>query len=227
MSDVHDPFFMWQLDLTEEEFFAVRRDQNLLVDFAHFPYKLIELLQRCLAAAAEQPPSLSAQLTTGQEEHGRPCAMLSFLETTSFRQVTQLALRLRAVGEESMKRHLSELLRQYRDQISSLQSQLTTMSSVPASATVHTPMSMPPSTTRATNGTGTTGAKMAANAQLSGMQSLMREKDDACAHLNQLYELTKEAKVRRMALESVLTVLTPNRTRQIRRMENCAARRAC
>ena len=164
---------MWQLELTEEEFFSLRNEQNLLVDFAYFPYKLIELLQRCLSAAGEQPPSFVAQLSVGQDS----TAQLSFLETTSFRQVTLLSLKLKALNDEVMKRQFSDLLRQYRDQIAFLQAQLTPPT--------------PPTSSTAKKPVGVSSAKLP-----TGMNSLVREKDEACAHLNQLYEATKEAKTR-------------------------------
>lgn len=45
--DQLDPFFLWQALISEEEFGILRRDQNLLIDYAHFPHKLSELLERC------------------------------------------------------------------------------------------------------------------------------------------------------------------------------------
>ncbi len=165
---------MWQLEFTEEEFFSLRSEQNLLVDFSYFPYKLIELLQRCLVAANEQPPSFVAQLSVGQDS----TAQLSFLETTSFRQVTLLSLKLKTLNDEVMKRQFSDLLRQYREQIAFLQSQLT-------------PPSPPASAQQSKKPVGVTSTKLP-----TGMNTLVREKDEACAHLNQLYEATKEAKTR-------------------------------
>lgn len=167
----------------------MRAEQNLLVDFSYFPYKLIELLQRCLASASEAPPSFSAQITLIQEDGGRTAAaQLSFLETTSLRQVTQLNLKLRAVSDDALKRQLSEMLRQYREQISLLQSQLPSNGNVgnfvnrPSSSAAAAAVMTPQSTT----------SKKTPN----GFSSMVREKDEACAHLNQLYEVTKEAKGR-------------------------------
>lgn len=48
MADANDPFFYWQCSLSEEEYYGLKREQNLLVDFNRFAYKLIELLQQCL-----------------------------------------------------------------------------------------------------------------------------------------------------------------------------------
>lgn len=200
---------MWQLDLTEEEFYSIRSEQNLLVDFHNFPYKLIELLQKCLAFPASEPAApFFAQLTVNPQDN---TALLAFIERTSFRQVTQLSLKLKSVESDVLKKKLADLLRNYREQINSLQSQLSSASTsspyypqnyqnnqniynTPLSTTgnintANQPQSQPQTSTPATK-----PAKVHVHNLATG--ALVREKDEACAHLNQLYEVTKEAKTR-------------------------------
>lgn len=184
---------MWQLDLTEEEFYSVRTEQNLLVDFMNFPYKLIELLQKC---ACEPSAPFFAQLTVNQSEG---TAQLAFIERTSFRQVTQLSLKMKSVESEVLKKKLADLLRNYREQINSLQSQLSN------SLSYNTPISnttsnmnvnpqTPPHSKQHSAQTGQNGQKVHVHNLATG--ALVKEKDEACAHLNQLYEVTREAKNR-------------------------------
>jgi len=198
VSDANDPFFMFQLDLGEEDYHQLRREQNLFVDFANFPYRLIELLQRCLQEGSTR--QFAAQLATGQEESGRGIAVLSFQEATSFRQVTQLSLRLKAVGEDVIRRQLSDLLNRYREQISALQCNATgpVPVQVPLQTNVHVPSNIPfnanapsnvPFTTPPSNTPSNT-----AKVHMTGMQSLLREKDEACAHMNELLEMTRDSK---------------------------------
>ena len=195
---------MWQLDLTEEEFYLLRSEQNLLVDFANFPYKLIELLQKCLALPVTNDgvAPFFAQLTVNPQEAS---AQLAFIERTSFRQVTQLSLKMKSVESEVLKRKLADMLRNYREQINSLQAQLNSGSTAYSTGTTginganvayNTPFST----------TGTKASKQTMNPATSNQNSanvhnlatgaLVREKDEACAHLNQLYEVTREAKSR-------------------------------
>lgn len=186
---------MWQLDLTEEEFYGVRSEQNLLVDFHNFPYKLIELLQKCLAFPASEPAApFFAQLTVNPTEN---TAILAFIERTSFRQVTQLSLKLKSVETDVLKRKLADLMRSYREQISSLQAQLGS-TGYTAATNVYTPMSTSgaiPANTPATPANNTnTKSKVHVHNLATG--ALVREKDEACAHLNQLYEVTRESKTR-------------------------------
>lgn len=56
LTDNNDPFSLWRCVLNEEEFSLVRKEQNLLIDFNHFPYKLIEMLQKCIAHGREERP---------------------------------------------------------------------------------------------------------------------------------------------------------------------------
>ena len=187
---------MWQLDLTEEEFYSVRSEQNLLVDFNNFPYKLIELLQKCLSFSVVSEPAAPffAQLTVNPQDS---TAILAFIERTSFRQVTQLSLKLKSVESDVLKKKLADLLRNYREQINSLQSQLSSSNYVNQNQNTNTNTNMfntPLSTTSATANFTTTKPPTKVHNLATG--ALVREKDEACAHLNQLYEVTKEAKTR-------------------------------
>ena len=52
--DPNDPFFLHILQVTEGEFFRLKQDQTLLVDFHTFPIHLMELLNCCLGIHGEQ-----------------------------------------------------------------------------------------------------------------------------------------------------------------------------
>lgn len=56
LTDLGDPFFVWQSALTEDDYAVLKREQNLLIDFAHFPYKISELLDKCRKSAQEERP---------------------------------------------------------------------------------------------------------------------------------------------------------------------------
>jgi len=125
-----DPFFMWHVSLGEEEFFLLKREQSLLIDFSHFPYKLIELLQACVTHGREERhPVYTAWLavSAGTEDGRRAAdAVLTITEATSLRQVAHLSLKFQAVNDATMRKHLGEMLRQYRDEVDGLKSRLYT-----------------------------------------------------------------------------------------------------
>ena len=47
MTDAAEPYFLYTLDVGEDDFHELKRDQSLLVDFDAFPRKFIELLASC------------------------------------------------------------------------------------------------------------------------------------------------------------------------------------
>ena len=189
---------MWQLDLTEEDFYSIKSEQNLLVEFANFPYKLIELLQKCLSfPVSESSAPFFAQLTVNQSEG---MAILSFIERTSFRQVTKLSLKLKLVESEILRRKLSDLLRNYREQINSLQAQLQhnqnqnvnpNNNNIPVNMPVNMPINISdyntPQSTAGVKIKTSTSSPHQISAHNLAAGALVREKDEACAHLNQLY----------------------------------------
>jgi Centriolar protein SAS N-terminal len=57
LSNEADACFLHTLDVSEDDFAGLKAQQGILVDFSGFPGKLIALLDRCAAAAADcQPP---------------------------------------------------------------------------------------------------------------------------------------------------------------------------
>jgi SAS-6-like protein len=119
-----DPFFVWQAVLTEDDYAVLRRDQNLVIDFSHFPYKMAELLDKCRKCSQEERPSFYALLNTTQDDVQGRMAMLMIVETTTFRQITHIALKLAPINEQTLRQHLMGIIHQYKEQVTGLKSQL-------------------------------------------------------------------------------------------------------
>lgn len=56
LSCEEDLQFLHVLEVTEEEFQCLKADQGILVDFGHFPGKIISLLQRCIECRDAETP---------------------------------------------------------------------------------------------------------------------------------------------------------------------------
>ena len=56
LSCEEDLHFLHVLEVTEEEFQCLKAEQGILVDFGHFPGKIISLLQRCKDCAEAETP---------------------------------------------------------------------------------------------------------------------------------------------------------------------------
>ena len=51
-----DLTFLHCLEVSEEDFSALKAEQGILVDFGSFPAKLVSLLEKCIAARVQDPP---------------------------------------------------------------------------------------------------------------------------------------------------------------------------
>ena len=55
-----DLTFLHSLEVSEEDFSALKAEQGILVDFGSFPAKLVSLLEKCIAARLQDPPRCAA-----------------------------------------------------------------------------------------------------------------------------------------------------------------------
>ena len=53
-TDENDPFFLFYLEVCEEAFHELKKQQNLSINFSTFPSKFIELLNLCLQARVNE-----------------------------------------------------------------------------------------------------------------------------------------------------------------------------
>ena len=56
MTDEVDAYFLYSLQVSEDDFHILKSEQNLLVDFHEFPVKVIELLDQCIACKYDTHP---------------------------------------------------------------------------------------------------------------------------------------------------------------------------
>ena len=126
VTDEADPFFLFTLDVTEDEFHGLKHDQSLLVDFASFPPKFIELLEQCSVAhaAAEEarghgettaPPRFVAVLAQTPGTGGARW-QLQIIETNLFKHLTHLSLHFQPGNDSSIQRYLAARLNQVKAQ---------------------------------------------------------------------------------------------------------------
>lgn len=114
ITDERDPYFLYYMNVGEQDFHILKRDQSILVDFNVFPLKLIELIQLCLQThqtqaeessenkSSSEGPGLTAtafdnsiatfvaKLDTSGEN-----GILSLVEANKFKQLTHISLVLK------------------------------------------------------------------------------------------------------------------------------------
>lgn len=102
------------LDLTHDTFAAIKTAQGILVDFAGFPAKMIDLLERCLAAPAA-PPRFQAVLRDD---------LFQIVEVNDFKHVPHICLQLTPSSDAGCKELLTFRLAEVQHQCEQLAEQL-------------------------------------------------------------------------------------------------------
>eukprot|EP01069_Polyplicarium_translucidae_P007207 Polyplicarium_translucidae@DN3072_c0_g1_i3.p1 len=126
LSSEPDPFFLYTLNLSENDFETLKSDQRLLIDLEAFPTKFIELLEACIAGDGRIQRLVATLTLDGPEAEscirGMPasrnetqhcetgCAVLSLVETNQFKELTHLYLRFRKGDDDLVKAHLAARL---------------------------------------------------------------------------------------------------------------------
>ncbi|TPX72922.1 hypothetical protein SpCBS45565_g00021 [Spizellomyces sp. 'palustris'] len=121
LTDESDPFFLYHLDVGEDDFHALKEEQNLLVDFQQFPVKFIELLEAVDGARREEQPKFIAQLTS---DGSAKYAVFNVVETNTFRNITHISLHFIPGNDASVKQYLAQLVKEYKSDNASLKNQL-------------------------------------------------------------------------------------------------------
>lgn len=114
LTDESDPYLLYTLDISEDDFHLLKSEQSILVDFATFPSKLVELLRHCQSAALEEHPRFVAQISSVAGIH-----TFTITETNPFRQLAHLALRCVAGNDASIKKYLAARLMEFKAKFAS------------------------------------------------------------------------------------------------------------
>ena len=120
LTDESDSYLLYTLDISEDEFHAIKTEQSILVDFPTFPSKLVELLRQCQAAAlSEDHPRFVASLSC---LCGTP--MFTITESNPFRQLAHLSLRFVAGNDAAIKRYLAGRLADFKAELATVSDDL-------------------------------------------------------------------------------------------------------
>ncbi|XP_063796137.1 spindle assembly abnormal protein 6 homolog isoform X2 [Pseudophryne corroboree] len=120
MTDDTDPFFLYNLVISEEDFQSLKLQQGLLVDSSAFPQKFIDLLYQCVNEENKEVPRFLLQLSSSALLGSSP-AQLDVVETNPFKHLTHLSLRLLPANDMEIKTYLATCLRCIKDEKMGLQ----------------------------------------------------------------------------------------------------------
>ncbi|KAI1891933.1 hypothetical protein AGOR_G00148810 [Albula goreensis] len=110
LTDDADPYFLYNLAISEEDFQSLKVQQGLLVDFSAFPQKFIDLLNQCISEQDKDNPRFLLQLSSPSTVLDHSAASLNIVETNAFKHLTHLSLKLLHGTDLEIKKYLAVCL---------------------------------------------------------------------------------------------------------------------
>ena len=126
LTDDSDPYFLYLLEINEDEFRKLKQEQALLVDFAQFPYKVIELFELCIQSSTQPNPKFIAQL---KQDSKNDTATFSLIETNSFKSIDHLSLKLSPGNDSTTKKYLGQVVKDLKAEKLKLEHKVESLSS--------------------------------------------------------------------------------------------------
>jgi spindle assembly abnormal protein 6 len=120
VTDINDPLFLYSIDLSEQQFHALKEELNLHIDFQAFPQKFYEMLDLCVMTRDDLNKSsigtYSCILEVVKEN-----ALLIIQETTQMRELNHIIIKMKGANDHNLKKYLSSLVKDYKSKCESLE----------------------------------------------------------------------------------------------------------
>eukprot|EP00166_Cyanidium_caldarium_P002651 ctg_2594.g581 len=115
LTDADDPFFLYQFEVSEEDYPRLKAEQSLFVDFAQFPRLIVDYFEQCRQASSGFHATLTEYGSDGGDggvaETATAAAAASgklcICETTRFRNLPHLCLHMAPGSDTAVKRYLA------------------------------------------------------------------------------------------------------------------------
>ncbi|NXX43690.1 SAS6 protein, partial [Tricholaema leucomelas] len=124
LTDDTDPFFLYNLVISEEDFQSLKSQQGLLVDFSAFPQKFIDLLQQCIQEQNKDIPRFLLQLVSSAPVLDHTPVSLNVVETNPFKHLTHLSLKFLPGNDTEIKKFLASCLKCLKEDKTTLEEKL-------------------------------------------------------------------------------------------------------
>ncbi|NWX85119.1 SAS6 protein, partial [Nothoprocta pentlandii] len=124
LTDDSDPFFLYNLVISEEDFQSLKSQQGLLVDFSSFPQKFIDLLHQCIQEQNKDIPRFLLQLVSSASVLDHMPVFLNVVETNPFKHLTHLSLKFLPGNDAEIKKFLASCLKSLKEDKEMLEQKL-------------------------------------------------------------------------------------------------------
>lgn len=106
LTDEIDLLFLYVVEITEQEFLALKQEQCLKVDYQEFPVMLSHLFESCINSSQDDYETYRSiiDLTKPPEAH------FSIVEEKKHKSMPHLVLKLRQANDEQLKKYLARCL---------------------------------------------------------------------------------------------------------------------
>ena len=121
LTDETDPFFLYSLYMSEEDYQTLKIQQGLLVDFGAFGQRFIDLLCACEKDEKSHNPKFQLQFYSKEPlpyDHGH--ANLNVIEINPFKHLCHLSLNFMPGNDADVKKYLATCLQTLRDDYAKL-----------------------------------------------------------------------------------------------------------
>jgi spindle assembly abnormal protein 6 len=120
LTDDKDPFFYYQIDISEEDFCVLKQQQGLLVDFDKFALKFVDLLDHCVGSYREDNQKFIGQLVQDELNFG----LFSVVESNSFKHINHLSLKFIQGNDATIKNYLAGVVKSLKNKKHDLETTL-------------------------------------------------------------------------------------------------------
>lgn len=121
LTDELDPFFLYSLYMSEEDYQTLKIQQGLLVDFSAFGQRFIDLLCACEKDEKSENPKFQLQFYSKEPlsfDHGH--ASLNVIEINPFKHLCHLSLNFMPGNDSDVKKYLATCLQTTRDDLTKM-----------------------------------------------------------------------------------------------------------
>ena len=121
LTDQTDPFFLYSLYMSEEDYQTLKLQQGLLVDFGAFGQRFIDLLCACEKDEKSAQPKFQLQFYSKEPlpyDHGH--ANLNVIEINPFKHLCHLSLSFMPGNDADVKKYLATCLQTLREDYATL-----------------------------------------------------------------------------------------------------------
>ncbi|CAL4068938.1 unnamed protein product [Meganyctiphanes norvegica] len=128
LTDDSDPFVLYTCIVREDDYQELRKSQGLLVDFAAFPHKFVELVETCRKEAEKEDPRFLLVLRCVSEEGiGQSSSSitgnsitLEVVEVNMFKHLCHLSLILAPAQTHIKLSYLAQGIKTYKEELTSM-----------------------------------------------------------------------------------------------------------